>query len=67
MTPVAGCISNAYKYGLVLLPCFSQSFLSPWIPIHRVMGVLEEVGAGFSEKIIGHFYVKRLKFKAFEV
>jgi hypothetical protein len=42
---MAGRVSDAEEDGLVLLLSPVQSFLSPWIPIHRIMGMLQEVRA----------------------
>ena len=41
MAPVAGGIADAEQDGLVLFLCFLQGLVTPWIPIHGVVGVLE--------------------------
>jgi len=53
MTPVAGGISDAHQNGLVFLSGFLNSFVSPGIPVNRVVGVLEQVGAAFVNEFIG--------------
>ena len=47
MAPVACGIPDAQENGLVLPPGLIQSLRSPWIPVHRLVGVLEQIGAGF--------------------
>ena len=54
MAPVAGRIADGEENGLVLLPSPGQGFLPPWVPIHRVLGVLKEVGAGFLGQSVRH-------------
>jgi hypothetical protein len=41
MTPVTGCVSNTQKDWFIFLARFLQGFISPGIPVHRVIGVLE--------------------------
>jgi hypothetical protein len=45
MAPVARGVADAQEDGLVLLRSTPQSLGSPWIPVHWVVGVLQEVGA----------------------
>ena len=56
MTPVAGRITNGDEYKLVfpasLLPCF----LSPGIPIDRIVSMLLQVQACFFIEMIGRFH-----------
>jgi hypothetical protein len=40
---MTGRVTDAYDYWLILPPRFLQSLSTPRIPIHRVIGVLEEV------------------------
>ena len=54
VAPVAGGVANAEKDGLVLGPRSLQRSLSPGIPIHRVVSVLEQVRAGLVDQVIGH-------------
>jgi hypothetical protein len=59
MAPMAGRVSDAEEDGLVLLLSPVQSFLSPWIPIHRIMGMLQEIGARLMDQsvcILGVFF-----------
>ena len=53
MAPVAGGISDTYQHGLVFLSGFLDSFISPGIPVDRVVGVLEQVGTAFVNEFIG--------------
>jgi len=41
---MAGGITNGKKDGLVLCPSLLKGFLTPRVPVHRIIGVLEEVG-----------------------
>jgi hypothetical protein len=45
MTPMASRVADAEQNGFVLCLGFRQGFLAPCIPIHRIMGMLEEVRA----------------------
>jgi hypothetical protein len=47
MAPVAGGITDGQKYGFVFLSCPHESIIPPWIPVYRVMGMLEEIGGFF--------------------
>ncbi len=46
VAPVAGGVSDAQQDRLVLGPGAGQGLLAPGMPVHRVVGVLEQVGAG---------------------
>jgi hypothetical protein len=48
MTPVASRIADAQKDGLVLSFGFCQGFVTPGIPVHRIIGVLEKIRGSFS-------------------
>ena len=54
VTPVAGRVSDGKEYGLIFLAGFPKSLLPPGIPIHRVFGMLQKIGAFFPCKMIGH-------------
>ena len=41
MAPVAGCVANAQKDRFIFLARFLQRFISPGVPVHRVIGMLE--------------------------
>jgi hypothetical protein len=53
MAPVAGRIAYTNYDELVFAGRFLQGFLSPGIPVHRIMGMLKEVGAGLVYQGIG--------------
>src|SRR5690606_40569541 len=44
MTPVAGSVTDTYQHRLLLSPGFFKGRLSPRKPIHRIMGVLKQIG-----------------------
>jgi len=54
VTPVAGRITDAQENRLIF--CFGpvQGGLAPRIPVDRVVGVLQQVGAGFVNQVVGH-------------
>jgi hypothetical protein len=52
MTPVASGIPDGKKNGFVLLLSSAQSFLAPGIPVHRIIGMLEEIGTRFVNQSI---------------
>jgi hypothetical protein len=47
VTPVARAVSNRNENGFVLSFGFCESLFAPRVPIHRVVGVLEQVRALF--------------------
>jgi hypothetical protein len=53
MAPMAGSVSYGKKYGLIFCFCSYKSFLRPGIPIHRVVGMLKEIGALLMDQTIG--------------
>jgi hypothetical protein len=63
MTPMAGGIADTEKNGFILPLCTTQSLLSPRIPIHWIMSVLQKIRAGFMNQPIrmSGFHVKLLK------
>ena len=54
VAPVAGGITDGQQDGLVRLAGGAQGLFAPRIPVHRVFGMLPQVGAGFLSKSIGH-------------
>ena len=54
MTPVAGGIADGKQDGFVLLACDLQGLGIPRMPVHRVVGVLQQVGAGFVDEMVWH-------------
>src|SRR5438046_1310434 len=46
MAPVAGGVADRKEDRLALVPGTLESLRAPRIPVHRVVGVLEKVGAG---------------------
>ena len=48
MAPVAGGIAHGKENGPVLPAGGVQRFLAPWPPVHGVVRVLAQIGAGFS-------------------
>lgn len=45
MAPMTGTVANGQKDGLILLASFHEGFFGPWVPIHRIIGVLDQIGA----------------------
>ncbi len=62
MAPVAGGVADAEEDGLVLGLGAGQCFRPPRVPVHGVMGVLKEVGAGFVDEAVGHRIVSFWQF-----
>jgi len=44
MAPVAGGIAYGKEEGLIFRLGFLESFVTPWKPVYRVMGMLQKVG-----------------------
>jgi hypothetical protein len=51
---MAGSIANAEEDGLVVPAGFLQCFGTPWVPVDRITGVLEQVGGAFVDQVVGH-------------
>jgi hypothetical protein len=58
MAPMAGGIANAHKNWPVLLFGPQQRLLAPGIPINRIMGMLEQIRAGFVDEAVGIVHKK---------
>jgi hypothetical protein len=54
MTPMTGSISNAQKDWPVLISCLLQRFLTPGVPGHWIVGMLEQIGAGLVFEFVRH-------------
>ena len=54
VTPVAGGVAHADQDRFVFRPSASPGFIAPWIPIHGIVGVLQEVGRSLPCKSIWH-------------
>ncbi len=52
MAPVAGGIADGEQNRLVFLPRLGKRFLAPWIPVNRVMRVLEQIRTARINKLI---------------
>ena len=50
VAPVAGRVADGEEDGTVLLAGQAERLLAPWVPIHRVVGVLQKVGALFLDQ-----------------
>jgi hypothetical protein len=53
MAPVAGAVANGEEDRLVLFLRPRNSFLTPRIPVNRIVGVLEEIGTGRVDQPVG--------------
>jgi hypothetical protein len=53
MAPVAGGVAHGEEDGLILTFRGCEGFFAPGVPVHGVVGVLEEVGALFGEETVG--------------
>ena len=54
MAPMAGRVADRKKDRFVFVASALQRLFTPRIPIHGVLGVLQEVGTGFVSEAIGH-------------
>src|SRR6202011_2529523 len=55
VAPVAGAVADAQQDRLVFGPRSRQRLLAPWIPVDRVVGMLEEVRTGLLREPICHW------------
>ena len=53
MAPMAGAVADAHDDQFVLRSCFFPRLFRPRSPVHRVVGVLQEVGAGLVDEGVG--------------
>jgi hypothetical protein len=54
MAPMAGGIADGHEQRFVAPLCFGQSFGPPGAPINGIVFMLQQIGAGFVGKQIGH-------------
>ena len=52
VTPVTCRITNAYKNRLVFSSCFLKGLFAPWVPLYRVMGMLQQIWTCFPNEMI---------------
>ena len=55
VAPMAGGIANRQQNRLVLFACKLERFFAPRVPVHRILRVLLQVGAGFPSEAVRHF------------
>ena len=53
MAPMAGAVADAHNDQFILCPGFFPRFFRPRSPVHRVVGVLQEVGTGLLDECVG--------------
>jgi hypothetical protein len=53
VAPVTGGIANGQKYGLIFLLRLLKRLISPGIPIHGIIGMLQQIGAFLMDEPIG--------------
>jgi hypothetical protein len=53
MAPVTGRISDTDNDQFFFCSCLLESFLTPWIPVYGIMGMLQEVGTAFVDQGVG--------------
>ena len=54
MAPMAGGIADRQQYGFAGLAGEFKRLLAPRVPVDRIIGMLQEVGAGFLGEAIRH-------------
>ena len=52
VAPVAGGVADGQEDGFVFGPGLGKGFLTPGIPVHGVVGVLEEIGTFFVDETV---------------
>jgi hypothetical protein len=53
MAPVAGGIPNEKEHGLVFRCGPGESLFRPGMPVYRIVGMLDEIGAFFIDESVG--------------
>ena len=51
---MAGAVADAQQDRFVLIARFGQRFRSPWIPVHRIIRMLQQVRTGLLGEAIAH-------------
>ena len=54
VTPVTGGVAHAEEDGFAAGPGLGEGLVAPGVPVHRVVLVLEQVGAGLGGEAVGH-------------
>lgn len=54
MAPMTTRIANTEKHWLVLCSGYLKCLLSIGIPVHRIVGMLKQVGTGFLDESVRH-------------
>jgi hypothetical protein len=57
VAPVTRRVADAQQYRLVFLLCFLERCRSPWKPVHRIVGVLQEIRTCFVREAICHLWL----------
>jgi hypothetical protein len=60
MAPMAGSIPNTDNNQFIFRAGFLQGFFTPWIPIHRIMSMLQQVRTTLRSKMIGQMLIHEL-------
>ena len=53
MAPMAAAVAHAHQHQLVLLLRLVEGLIAPGVPVHGVVGVLQQVGAGLLCEAVG--------------
>jgi len=61
VTPVAGGVAHTNYYKLVLGFSLGKAGFIPCLPVYGVVGVLQQVGAGFKVQFVHVVKVKTIK------
>ena len=54
MAPVTGAVADGEEDGLVLFAGLREGLVAPGVPVDWVLGVLQEIRAGFARKTVWH-------------
>jgi hypothetical protein len=53
MAPVAGGISDGKENGFIFRSGFGENVIGPGMPVNRIVGMLDKIGAFFIDKVVG--------------
>ena len=58
MAPMAAAVTDAHEHQLVLRLRLGKGLIAPGVPVHRVVGVLQEIDRAFAREVVGRLTIE---------